>query len=361
MNTLNLPLYSAQITDTEDGIYAVSLVECPATETSWLCFSKDEQIKTECLYSIQNEEEHILTGPIMLCNVPIYRRMADGYEFNIVYTKDTIKVMAEKMLHDMSHNNIDLEHDGNLLDNGKVQLIELYIVDKEKGISPTFVDVPDYSLMASYKVHDDELWKMCKNGTFTGFSLAGNFGLEKLEFKTNKKNMLKNIKEKIVSLLMEFSEVKTDNGVLYWAGDAELAEGTEVTNENDEPAADGEYTTDDGKVITVKDGKVVSIVDAEAEVADEEPAEEMADEDVTEEVVEEPAAEAEPVENPELAELRDMVNTLAATVDRLVADVDAIKATLAEPAAEPIVEEFTSITNKTVKENKAAKMASYLK
>lgn len=44
----------------------------------------------------------------MLCQTPIYRRTADGYEFNIIYTKETIKVMAEKMLSDMSHNNIDI-------------------------------------------------------------------------------------------------------------------------------------------------------------------------------------------------------------------------------------------------------------
>ena len=71
-----------------------------------------------------------------------------------------------------------------------------------------------------------------------------------------------------------FGEVSTDKGVLYHEGEEDLKEGDEVTveDENGErvPAADGEYRTEDGKVITVVDGKVASITDDRAEVAPEE-------------------------------------------------------------------------------------------
>lgn len=264
----DLPLYTANISEDYDGIYAVSLVDFPATETEWVCFEKMQEQK----YSIQDEDQHLLTGPIMLCQTPIYRRTPDGYEFNIIYTKETIKVMAEKMLSDMSHNNIDIQHDGEILDKGKVSLVELYIVDKEKGIDPKFIDVPDYSLMATYKVHDDSLWQECKNGKLHGFSLAGYFSIEHIKKENFRKThtMLEAIKNKVKEFLLEFSNVSTDKGSIYWQGE-ELKEGIAVADENGEVIADGDYTLDDGRVITVKDGVISSI---SAPTAEETPAEE---------------------------------------------------------------------------------------
>ena len=65
--------------------------------------------------------------------------------------------------------------------------------------------------------------------------------------------------------------VQTDKGKLEWDNeDEDLKEGDAVyiTDEegNRNPAPDGDYTTEDGKVITVKDGKATSIVDPNAEV-----------------------------------------------------------------------------------------------
>ena len=71
-----------------------------------------------------------------------------------------------------------------------------------------------------------------------------------------------------------FGEVSTDKGVLYHDGEEDLREGDAVFTRNDEgeavPAEDGEYRTEDGKVITVVDGKVAAITDDRAEVAPEE-------------------------------------------------------------------------------------------
>ena len=72
----------------------------------------------------------------------------------------------------------------------------------------------------------------------------------------------------------DFASKGTDKGLLEWEGEDDLKEGDAVyvTDENGErvPAGDGEYTTEDGKVIVVVDGKVAEIRDAKAEVAPEE-------------------------------------------------------------------------------------------
>ena len=68
----------------------------------------------------------------------------------------------------------------------------------------------------------------------------------------------------------EMGKVATDKGDLLYDGEEDLKEGDSVFIEKDGenvPAEDGDYTTEDGKVIKVVDGKVESITDPAAEVA----------------------------------------------------------------------------------------------
>lgn len=77
-----------------------------------------------------------------------------------------------------------------------------------------------------------------------------------------------------------FGRKATDKGELLWEGEEDLKAGDEVFVENEgerQPAPDGEYATEDGKVIVVVDGKVAEIRDPEAEVAPEDNAEEVAE------------------------------------------------------------------------------------
>ena len=70
----------------------------------------------------------------------------------------------------------------------------------------------------------------------------------------------------------EMGKVATDKGDLLYDGEEDLKEGDVVFVEKDGenvPAEDGDYTTEDGKVIKVVDGKVASITDPAAEVAPE--------------------------------------------------------------------------------------------
>lgn len=171
----NLPIYYAEITSENEGIFSISLVDFPATQRNFVCFNEDKAIQ---LFSVQDEEEHIVSGVVMSANTPIYRRDEKGFEYFIVYKPETIKLMAEKMLKDNTQNQVDLMHNGELI--GSVNLIELFIKDSSKGINPSYMeDVPDGSLMATYKVRDEKIWEAIKSGKLNGFSLAGLFSIEK--------------------------------------------------------------------------------------------------------------------------------------------------------------------------------------
>ena len=345
-----LPVYEALISSEDDGIITISLVDEPAVESDFVCFAKDAGKQ---LFALKDSAERLITGCLMKADTPIYRNDG-GYEYYIVFSKETIQTMAQKMLADSTFKNIDTQHNGELLPQGALTLMELYVKDSNKGIDPNFVDVPDGSLMVTFKVNDESIWQECANGDFlNGFSLEGFFETKQIDFSKNKQNKTKSfkmrIKELLRRMLAQFGEVAMNELTLYYEGDGELTVGTVVTDIDGNPIADGEYKNEE-MTVKVMDGKVDAIEYIEKE---EEPVEEPAKD---EEPVEEPAKDEELVDVPivddvvvdkpdtvedvvedvfdvekELAYLRSMIEELKKRVDELVK----------EPIVDPIEEEFS--------------------
>ena len=168
---MGLPVYKAEIHNEEEGMYAISLVEFPATESNFLAFDKDKQLLK---FAVENEEKHLVRGLVMAAEMPIYRRTASGFEYYIEYEAETIRIMAEKYLLNGFSSNVDTEHNGNLVEG--VNMVQFFIKDAENGINPKgFEDYADGSLFAEFKVNNEEIWNEIKEGTFKGFSLSGIF------------------------------------------------------------------------------------------------------------------------------------------------------------------------------------------
>ena len=356
-----LPVYEALISSEDDGIITISLVDEPAVESDFVCFAKDAGKQS---FALKDSAEHLITGCLMKAETPIYRN-DNGFQYYIVFSKKTIQTMAQKMLADSTFKNIDTQHNGELLPQGALTLMEVYIKDSNKGIDPNFVDIPDGSLMTTFKVNDESVWQECVNGDFlNGFSLEGFFNTKQVDFSKNKQNKTKSfkmrIKELLRRMLAQFGEVSMDELTLYYEGDGELTVGTVVTDIDGNPVADGEYHNEE-MTVTVMDGKVDAIEYLEKEkpvdepAKDEEPVEEPAKD---EELVDEPIVEDVVVDKPdtvedvvedvfdvekELAELRSMIEELKKRIDELVK----------EPIVDPIEEEFSKkfrsdITDKKV-------------
>lgn len=169
----NIPIYEAYIDtgDTQTGMFVISLVKEPAIESDFLSFSKD---KVQMKYKIVNEEQQKVFGAVAIADKPIYRIDESGFEYYIVFNKETISKMAEKYFKMGLQNNVDTDHNFKLEDG--VTLTQMFIKDSEKGINPTgFEDVTDGSLFAEYHIENYEVWKDIKEGKYKGFSLAGDF------------------------------------------------------------------------------------------------------------------------------------------------------------------------------------------
>ena len=171
MEYMGLPVYKAEIHSEEDGMFCISLVDDPATESNFLAFDKDKQMLK---FAVENEEKRVVRGLVMGANQLIYRRTANGFEYWIEYDADTIRIMAEKYLKMGFQNNVDTQHNGNLVEG--VNMVQFFIKDTENGINPSgFEDYDNGSLFAEFHVENDAIWGEIKEGTFKGFSLAGIF------------------------------------------------------------------------------------------------------------------------------------------------------------------------------------------
>jgi hypothetical protein len=140
--------------------------------------SKLRQIDKQS-FSIQDEEERIITGALMLADTPIYRNDGNG-EYYVVFGKDTIKKIAQKYFKKGYQNNVNLMHDSGQVMDG-VTMFESWIVDEKRGVKPMkgFEDVKEGSWFGSFKVENEEVWNMIKDGKVKGFSVEGIFNYSK--------------------------------------------------------------------------------------------------------------------------------------------------------------------------------------
>lgn len=286
--TINdIPVYDAIISDEETGMFKISLVDDPAVMSNFQAF---DNTRKQLMYAVANEEKRLVRGVVMRADFPIYRADKNMGEYYVIYKADQIRKMAEKYLEESRQNDVNIMHQENSDVDG-VNMVQYFIKDTEGGINPKgFEDISDGTLFAEFHVVNDVIWDAIKEGTFKGFSLEGVFDLqpeqdaEKVEdivdslagafsklFSTNKiMSKMSKFKEALAKLLQEFGNVTTDKGVIAWDGEEDLQAGDAVfvtdAEGNRSSAADGEYRTEDNKVIVVVDGKVAEIKDAEAEV-----------------------------------------------------------------------------------------------
>jgi hypothetical protein len=140
-------------------------------------FQEDFQAVGFNQFSIENPEQKIVTGPLMIADLPIYRRDADE-EYYVTFSAAEIKKIVQRFFKKGYQSKVNVEHstpvDG-------VFMFESYIIDREKGIMPPkgFEEVSDGSWFGSFKVENEKIWEEVKAGTFKGFSVEGLFRYEK--------------------------------------------------------------------------------------------------------------------------------------------------------------------------------------
>ena len=359
--------YEGKYNKKSKGVFAISLVNAPATEETFIAMAKQEKIVK---FAKVDEEQRILMGLVLQPDQLIYRVDEDGNEFEMFFSAETIKDFSQNFFQSGFQLNSKLEHDEPI---EGVTFVESWLVENPKvDKSAAFgLEYPKGSWLVSMKVDNDDIWNnYIKTGELKGFSIDGMVELEEVTLKSNiqmsknNKNILALLKQ-IVSGAEQEVEVtlgSVKSGELDIQFDGETLEvGAPVfllADEEKVSLADGTYKLDEGGEIVVKDGLVESMSEAEAEEEVAPEAEEVVDAELEEEVIEEVNADEESMKVIKEI-LDDMFKAYAESMEIKMSALDAKLETLtsenvelkeqvvtlsAQPSVEPVSSQPKQVT-----------------
>jgi hypothetical protein len=107
---MDLPIYKLIISsDLEDEaeVDFVALVDRPAIQRNFLTFNERQK------FEIVSEDKKIVSGALMIADMPIYRSNEEFGEHYVVFDADTIQKIAEKFFKKGYQSNVNEMHDPN--------------------------------------------------------------------------------------------------------------------------------------------------------------------------------------------------------------------------------------------------------
>ena len=160
-----LPVYALILGDDPvNGVNVISVVADPAIEENCLKFSSAKfEIKLA-----QDMEKHELFGPVLIPDMLIYRRAANGLEYYVTFQKETIEALEKRYFKSGFNFNVSLDHSG---ENVQGYVFESFIKDESLGVSPSGWDLPDGTWFIRMKIEDDAAWEKIKQEGLSGFSV----------------------------------------------------------------------------------------------------------------------------------------------------------------------------------------------
>lgn len=164
--------YELKIEDDTDEVFAISLVENPAIEENWMYFKKENQ-----LFQKVDTDKRMIVGPILIPNKKILRVDGEGDPYQVFFSTETVKELAQNYLKKKYTSNSTLEHEKYVKG---VYLVESWIKEGKLDKSNTFgLNLPEGTWVGVFKIEDDEIWNnYVKTGKVQGFSIEGLFSHE---------------------------------------------------------------------------------------------------------------------------------------------------------------------------------------
>lgn len=174
---MDLPIYNLQISEKEnDGaeVSFIALVDQPAIKRDFLAF------KDVVKFEVVSEDQHIITGPLMVPEQLIYRNSDKFGEHYVKFSADTIKQIAIKFSKKGYQKNVNLMHDAKMQVEG-FTMFESFISNAQRGVKPmeAFKDLPDGTWFGTFYVENEDVWQLIKMQQVKGFSVEGLFDYEK--------------------------------------------------------------------------------------------------------------------------------------------------------------------------------------
>lgn len=380
---MGLPLFELMISENDDtGVEAIALVDHPAIESNWHAFNKHKSVVTfnaKEQFQTVDKDKRIIAGFAMIAEQKMFRRDADGTEYDVFFSAKTIETIVQKFFKQKRTDQSNIMHNSNLMLDD-VFMIESFIINSKRGITTPkgFEAVPDGSWFVAMKVDDLKLWEdFIKTGEFKGFSVEGIFEQVQVEFKNI--NMSKEIQDMVevktlLSKMVDFfktkeqldkhnpeederkeeeeeekkeekmGEVTLQSGdVLVYDGELEIGTTVRIISDEGELVApDGEHESADGIMVIVTADSVVTDIQTKVE-------EIPVEDDVMADILAKLKAA-----NEKIVELEATNKTLKEDFEKEATDLDKVTAELAK-ANKLKEQQLTTITELQKQEKQAPK------
>lgn len=176
---MDLPIFELKINGTiadDAEVSFIAFVDKPAIKRDFLAFK--EAVKFEVI----SEQQHIVTGPLMIPDQLIYRNSEKFGEHYVKFSADTIQQILIKFAKKGFQKNVNIMHEEGLQVDG-VTMFESFISNSARGIKPiaAFADLPDGSWFGSFYVENPQVWELVRSQKVKGFSVEGMFDYAKPE------------------------------------------------------------------------------------------------------------------------------------------------------------------------------------
>jgi hypothetical protein len=184
------------------GVFAISVVEQPAIGVDFVALSEQHSVK------FKEDFRGLLYGALLIPDQLIYRRDdKTEEEYYVKYSKDTIRAIAYNYLKQNMTNNATVEHAKTV---EGVSLVETWIIEGENDKSKNFgFDLPEGTWFGCMKVENDEVKQQIQNKEVLGFSIEGNFAVEK-EMYMSKHDEFAAIMDELTQLLTLATQEEID-------------------------------------------------------------------------------------------------------------------------------------------------------
>jgi len=183
------------ISNDEDGIEAISLVDKPAIESNFITLAKEYEMN---LAEVDTEKK-ILMGPALIPNKMIFRKDGES-KYQVYFSENTVEKASQMYLKNGNQSNATLQHKTKI---DGMSLVESWLItDPEMDKSKSYgFSLPKGTWMVSMKADNEEIWAKAKSGEIKGFSIEGYFA-DKLSLE-----LLPDIKdEELVSQILNILE-----------------------------------------------------------------------------------------------------------------------------------------------------------
>lgn len=175
-----------KVTVENSDVFACSLVTAPAVEELFVAFNEEKPL----VEKFTDQKKHMLTGIVAIPDKPIYRRDANGEEYDIVFSAEAIESLAKSYMKNFRQKNVTLQHQE---DAEGIYMVEQWIktnAEYDKSLALGFSkEIPVGTWFQTYYVDSNDIWKRVESGELRGFSLECVLGVEEQEFEAQEQVM----------------------------------------------------------------------------------------------------------------------------------------------------------------------------